>query len=63
MNHVLPPHHYRPTLPLLASLDIYEAELARHRKTNIRRRYQRRGGLHWLRLGRLTLQWSWRRQP
>lgn len=41
-----------------------EIDLARHRKANLRKPwYQRHGGIRWLRLGRLTLSWSWRRQP
>lgn len=55
------PQTYHPTQPLLPYV---ERDLWVHRdvnmKRNARRWYQRRGGLHWLRLGRLTVQWSWR---
>lgn len=68
------PQYYQPTLPLLASDILTEwrdqqhrqmdTELARHRKANLRKpRFSRYGGLRILRLGRLTVQWSWRRQP
>lgn len=72
MNHIdspdsvrIQPYRYQPTQPLPPvqwRLPYSEADLFEHRKTNLKRKlYQRRGGLHWLRLGRLTVQWSWRR--
>lgn len=55
----LRPQAFRPTQPLLpyAEHDLYV-----HRQRNLHRPwFTHRGGLHWLRLGRLTLSWSWRR--
>ena len=58
----LQPQRYQPCQPLLPYV---EHDIAIHRQRNLdrnaRRWYQHRGGLHWLRLGRLTVQWSWRR--
>lgn len=72
MNHIdssasvgIPPQWAQPNHTLQPSLPYVELDLWVHRQASIRRNarrwYQRRGGLHWLRLGRLTVQWSWRR--
>jgi hypothetical protein len=54
----LHPQSYRPTQPLLPYV---ETALTQHRQRNLRKPlFSRYGGLRILRLGRLTLQWSWR---
>ena len=64
MNQTLPAQRYAPTHPLPAKRYHVEAHLGAHRRANLKAQrpmFQRIGGLHWVRLGRLTIQWSWRR--
>lgn len=60
----LPAQRYSPTSVLPTKRYNVEANLSAHRRANLkahRPMFRRVGGLHWVRLGRLTLQWSWRR--
>lgn len=61
---ILPPRPYvqtHPLPPVQWRLPYIEGELTRHRQRNLRKPwFSRYGGLRILRLGRLTIQWSYR---